>query len=76
MKTKIGKSTSYISKRYKSINPVKIDHERGADIINIEGTVLYINHALGIVYLRGLSYDFSITSHDYRHNNRYQHFTT
>ena len=50
-------------KLFKSVRKIRVEHERGTDFIQIEGTV--IEEKDGRVYLSGLLYDFSISTEDF-----------
>jgi len=56
--------------RFKSIK-VHIQHARGADFVQIEGTVQKIEN--GRVYLKGLFYDFSLSLKDFQTRNVLTH---
>lgn len=53
--------------KFKSVKPIQIQHERGTDYIQIEGTVQKIENDR--VYLKGLFYDFSISLNDFQNRN-------
>jgi len=56
-----------LATKFKSVKPIKIQHERGVDYVQIEGIVQKIEN--GRVYLKGLMYDFSISLSDFQTRN-------
>lgn len=52
---------------FKSIRPVTVKHERGTDKIQAQGTVIKIEG--NRVYLKGPTYDFSISLKDFEQFN-------
>ena len=58
-----------MKKFFKSISPIKIEHERGCDIVSsIEGEVIKVESDR--VFLKGLIYDFNISILDFESNNK------
>ena len=61
------KKMTLVPRKFKSVKPIQIQHERGNDCVQIEGTFQKIENDR--VYLKGLFYDFSISLNDFQNRN-------
>jgi hypothetical protein len=56
--------------KFKSVRKIEVKHDRGTDFIQTEGKVIKIENDM--VYLKGLSYYFSISKSDFLNYNLYK----